>query len=363
MGANTLTLAIAKAGDTASEAGKAFADLGVTTQGKSYDQVFEDTAAALGNMENETRRNEIANTLYGRSWKEMLPFIEEYIKNKEKIQKTPTFSKQDLQDLKDAKAAWDDLGNSVTIYSGKALVDVQKGTDLLLKMDSAYRKLGVGDVSGFLADAGAYRNSQVEAEAQKLKDLIATNSGPQKAGSPAGAPVSDPFAGLTAHDAEIKFMTDYTIPDLEKAYNSLATSGTASMTEIADASLKVVEAKQKLITLTTEETDTQKELKSATDDLTNAKTKLADIEKDYARQMSVLNPRDVAGARSMIIKNKWAVEDQQGVISAAQAKVGAAAAGGQTFGDVIVNVDGKTIARIPGVAAGTGERSLTQAGF
>jgi hypothetical protein len=32
------------------------------------------------------------------------------------------------------------------------------------------------------------------------------------------------------------------------------------------------------------------------------------------------------------------------------------------YGDVVVNIDGKTLTRVPGVAAGT-ERSLMQAGY
>ena len=309
MGVNTLTLAISKAGDVSSEAGKAFAEIGVSTNGRSVDQVFEDTTTALVGMENTTRRNEIAMTLYGRSWKEMLPFMEDYTKNKEKIQSSPTFSKQDLQDLKDAKIAWDDLGNSVTIYSGKALVEVQKGTSFLLTMDAAYRKLAVGDVGGFLDAAAEERNRQIMAEHDKLTNLIATNSGPQKAWSPAGAPATDPFSGLTAQDAEIKNLKDYTIPDLEAKYKELATSGTASMSEIAAASMDVINAKQELIDLTTEETDAEKERISALvsawkeyeDEIKNVadeKKDLYNLEHDYSEDIMAAG-RDVGSMRSI----------------------------------------------------------------
>jgi hypothetical protein len=36
---------------------------------------------------------------------------------------------------------------------------------------------------------------------------------------------------------------------------------------------------------------------------------------------------------------------------------------GDKYGDVIVNIDGKTLTRVPGVAAGKPERSLMQAGY
>jgi hypothetical protein len=35
----------------------------------------------------------------------------------------------------------------------------------------------------------------------------------------------------------------------------------------------------------------------------------------------------------------------------------------QKFGDVVVNIDGKALTKVPGVAAGKPERSLMQAGY
>ena len=309
MGVNTLTLAISKAGDTSSDAGKAFAELGVSSSGRSVDQVFEDTTSALMGMENTTRRNEIAMTLYGRSWKEMLPFMEDYIKNKEKIQKTPTFSKQELQDLKDAKKAWDDLGNSITIYSGKALARTQADLTYLYNMNEAYHKLAGGDVKGFLSDAGKEHDRQVAIEAEKAQAI-------RDAGAAASTPGNfDPVA-----------------------------------------------ATEDLTAAVTEETDAQKELRNAIEDVASAQDRLNDINKDYAREMSILNPRDVASARNLIIRHGWGVEDQTAAIGQAQSKV--SAAGGNTYGDVNVYLDKNTLlAKVPGVAAGAGERSLTQAGF
>lgn len=356
MGVNTLTLAIAKAGDTSSDAGKAFAALNVSTAGKSPDQVFEDTTTALVGMKDETRRNEIAMTLYGRSWKEMLPFMEDYLKNKGKIQSSPTFNKEELQDLKDAKAAWDGLNRSITIYSGEAIAFVEKSfssdsIDSVMTLDRAYRKLFTGDIKGYLDEAAKYHDNLVAIEQKKLTDLLKGNSAASTPGATGPAtPIADPFAGLTSHDAEIKNMTDFTIPTLTQNLKDLQASGTASYSDIADASLKLIQAKEKLIELSTKETDTQNNVTDATKSYTDAIQGLQDLKKNEARELSIINPRDVSAFRTANIRNQWAEQDQVGKIGAAQSAL--VAAGGKPAGDLIINIDSKQLAKVSGVIAG-----------
>lgn len=103
--------------------------------------------------------------------------------------------------------------------------------------------------------------------------------------------------------------------------------------------------------------------------------KLNDINKDFTRQMSVLNPRDVAGARNLIMKRNWALEDQKAAgISSAQGLNAAATefnairagtplenvkgtsqyteAQAKKSGDLIINIDSKQLAKVPGVVSG-----------
>jgi len=302
MGVNTLTLAIAKAGDTSSDAGKAFAALGVSTAGKSPDQIFEETAVALAGMKNETQRNEIAMTLYGRSWKEMLPFMEDYVKNREKIQKSPTFSAQELQDLKDAKAAWDGLNSSITIYSGKVLAFVEKSfssdsIESVMTLDRAYRKLFTGDIKGYLDEAAAYHDKQVEKETQKMKDVIESSN---KNTSTTGA-WANPLAPGGA--SSIDSTTD-ALKNLETAFDNVA--------------------------------DAQR-------DLISEQGKLRDLNKDYARDLQQLDPNDVQGFINLKQRHEWANQDQLGTITKAQDKVTAAAGAtvpGVSFAGATINVTG-----------------------
>ncbi len=120
-GVQNFTIAISKARDATSDAGKAFATLGVTTSGKTTDQVLEDTFTALVNMKDETERNTIANTLYGRSWREMLPYMEAYIKNAKEIKANPYLSDEELNTLESSKTKLDAFGSKLTIFEAQAV--------------------------------------------------------------------------------------------------------------------------------------------------------------------------------------------------------------------------------------------------
>ena len=104
-GLSTLSLSVAKAGDAASESAKAFAAIGVDPRGRSMNQVFDATARALYNMRDETTRNQAAMTLFGRSWRDLIPYMDTYIKKSDEIKKHPVLSQEDLQTLQDGKVA------------------------------------------------------------------------------------------------------------------------------------------------------------------------------------------------------------------------------------------------------------------
>ena len=98
-GIENFTLAISKASDATSDAGKAFATLGVTTTGRTTDQILDDTITALTNMKSETDRNSLAMTLYGKSWKELIPYMQTYIDKAKEIKENPYLTTEELNTL------------------------------------------------------------------------------------------------------------------------------------------------------------------------------------------------------------------------------------------------------------------------
>ena len=121
-----LNLKMAEAGDKTSEAYKSFYSIGVNPEGKTPDQVFEAVALALSHIESPTERARIANELLGKSWKEMLPYMKEYIEKKDEIARNPTFTEEDLDSLENMKSGVDDLTKRLEVLVGKGLSRVKQ---------------------------------------------------------------------------------------------------------------------------------------------------------------------------------------------------------------------------------------------
>jgi hypothetical protein len=190
-----LSISMGEFDNKTSAAAKAFERLGIDPSGRGMDEVFDETALALYRMEDTTQRNAIAMDLYGKSWKDMLPYIETYVEKQDEIQSSPTMSREELQNLEDAKIAWDNLGQSAFMATGKILAFVensfsQETMAKLGRMATAYKKLLIDhDVKGFFDDAAAYHDDQARAEAAKITAQAAQNgagTGGNRGGTGAG---------------------------------------------------------------------------------------------------------------------------------------------------------------------------------
>ena len=65
--------------------------------------------------------------LYGRSWKELIPYMETYITKSKEIKDHPILSKEDVQTLADGKVAIDKLTTSLDLYVAKLVLLGEKG--------------------------------------------------------------------------------------------------------------------------------------------------------------------------------------------------------------------------------------------
>lgn len=117
---NKLSLSMSEAEDSSSATAKAFRDLGVMTDGRSVDEVFDDTAAALVRMDDVTRRNAIAMDLFGRSYREILPYLDTYVSKTDEIAEADYLTDEQIADLREAKIAIDKLGREICIRALRA---------------------------------------------------------------------------------------------------------------------------------------------------------------------------------------------------------------------------------------------------
>jgi|GEM_PF-7013340 len=141
-----LTLSMGQFTDKTSPAAKAFQQLGVDPAGKSTSQVFEEIAAAMSDIPNAGTRASIGVDILGRSYRDSLPYMKDYVENSEKIKKAVTFSPEEQQAMADYKQGLDDLGNSWEVFWGKALFGKPEATKE--KVDSIlqyYQTLGYGE--------------------------------------------------------------------------------------------------------------------------------------------------------------------------------------------------------------------------
>ena len=399
-GIKLFTLAIAEAKDKSSGAAKAFAALGVVTEGRSYDQIWEDTARAIASVEDETTRAALANTLYGRGWQEMVPYIHDYVQDAEKIKGIDYLTDEQLADFEESKAQLDALGYKLTILEGKVVSFFLANRGRLFDLDKAVEDWTQKPETPGSPDQGKSPTPQVPTNAADAASAV--------------------LEGMSVADARAAYLETYTIPALQKAYDALKSSGTGSAAEIDAAYIQLQEAKEQLIRLTEDQTDSEKTLAKTVGDVEKEYQRLEDINRDFQRELSITNPRDVARVRDLNIRHQWAVEDQQrrigeveGAANTPAAAPAAVAAGRNpapvpattalpgvpgvynnglefrqepwglpapvpvparppgnmnlpniTYGDLVVNIDSKQLMKVGGiVAAPKEERSLMQAGY
>jgi hypothetical protein len=336
---------------------------------RDMDSLYKDILTKLSAMPSAQEKDAAAKGILGRSWYTQAEMIRNADTALQAYNSTNAvaFSDSDLEKINQSKIRMAEFGDQVDIVKAKIGVGLMDTFDWTQNGIAIWSAASQGNIAG-IGKAADEQREKIAALDQAVRELWEEETLPtiKSTGTgfidarrllvggavgtvaPAGSSAAlmiDPLAGLSAHDAAIKDLSDYKIPDLESKLIELRTSGTATYSDIAAASLAVIEAKQNLIELTNEETDAQKELKTATDDLTSAKEKLADIDKDYYRQMTALNPRDVRAARDLYIKHNYAVEDQQTKISTATQAV-------KKSGDLIINLDGKQLAKVSNVVSG-----------
>lgn len=349
MGIDNFTLAIAKAGDATSDQAKAFATLGVTTSGRTTDEILEDTFAALVNVKNETERNALAQTLYTRSWKEMMPYMEAYIKNSKEIKANPYLTDEELDANAEAKEQIDAIGKKWEIAEGKM---VSYFTGLFENNKKAAIEAAKRDQAQYRPGDAAYAYSErvleeSDPDYKKAKEsgnfkgtysdfenFQAAMKAPQNNVNE-GIPLSlsnnfvDKYKGMS--DAEME-LTDATT-DLTTAQK--AQKDALTQADYDKASEDVQKYQNKVEELTK---SLSSGLTSAQNDYNSALEKMQDLNKDYGRDLRAVDIRDFSAVSDLYTKHTYAAEDQQTAINTAVAKVKSEQI---KYGDLNVTLDGK----------------------
>ena len=361
-----------------------FERIGVSVKDSNGNYVDADTLmksllTRFGEMNSAQEKDAVGKEIWGRGWASNAQMINESAEAlKAYKEAAPGFTQADLDkvdEFKKRQAQFNEQLNVTVAVVGvdliKALDRAKNGYDLFYaaqtlngkKMDDA-----LNESARLEASDQASARQKWESDNKDLLDksgaglsgkpkIFATmgKNGLQPSDAPVAKMLTDPFAGLSAQDAAIKNLKDYTIPALETKLKDLETSGTATYAEIAAASMDVIDAKQKLIELTTKETDAEKDqvnaltdswkeyqdaLKKTTDD----KKKLFDLKADAAADLTAVGG-DVSAARSIITSYQRSKRTLEATRSADETVLSASAT---EFNEIKA---GKDLATIKGTSA------------
>lgn len=145
MGFKTLTTQVANAQKGSKESANAFKSLGVKivgTNGKFRDMegIFDDVISALLNVEDKTKRDILANKMFGRSANELRPLLNQSAKEIDRLAKNfekygMKLSKKEIKNAVDFKDTWTTFTMFLQAQTNKAL------TNLLPKLQSMVEKI------------------------------------------------------------------------------------------------------------------------------------------------------------------------------------------------------------------------------
>lgn len=218
---NKLSLSMSEAEDSSSATAKAFRDLGVMTDGRSVDEVFDETAAALVRMDGVTRRNAIAMDLFGLSYREILPYLDTYVSKTDEIAEADYLTDEQIADLREAKIAIDKLGYSWTTATGKAVAYItnfqEAYNNSILKGMAVSNLLLFGDQTS-TAGAGGREGAGIEAPTSKWSNLLGDVD-------LSGMAFENVLEGMSDLDVQIYQLENIDLPALRDAWEEAVKAG------------------------------------------------------------------------------------------------------------------------------------------
>jgi hypothetical protein len=228
-----LTLSMGEARNATSTQAAAFAEMGIDPSGKSTSEVFLELATTLTTMGDKQKAASLATDILGKSYKDSLPYMQDYIKNQKEIAEQEVFTRAQEESLQRGKEAFDKIGASAEGFAGW---------------------LAIGVVEGLEEMSFLLQNGQSSIMAARGKGVDDFGSGATSTWSPdkIQTGIIDPYQGWTAAEVELQVQTDKVTQaqkDLENAMAIGETNNPEHIAAVKDLSAAYVEQKQILTDL------------------------------------------------------------------------------------------------------------------
>jgi hypothetical protein len=209
----------------------AFSEMGIDPTGKSTEEVFIEMANSLTTMADKQKVASLATDILGKSYKDSLPFMIDYLEKQKEIQEQEVFTQAQEEALERGSRAFEKIGAKAEGFAGWVAIGLVEGAEEL---------------------AFLLQNGQSSIMAGRAKGVDDYGSGATNTWSPEAIQkgIIDPYEGWTAAEVELQLQTDKVTQaqkDLQAAMSQERTD--ANIQAVKDLSAAYVEQKQILTDL------------------------------------------------------------------------------------------------------------------
>ena len=355
--ARMMTARMGEVADPTSEMSKSLKSIGVSAYDangnlKDTNTLMWDIIKGLKEQPAGIERNSKALAILGRSWYNIAPMIDEVTEAEEAYNKANPFDDKKISELQEYQIALDKasaasdrwavtIGDKLTpLITGVFIPAVDMITNAVDVMSDAWDKSLVSATRYYFYAQGAAAGdfSKLEAYNTSIKGggskgaASSTGSANAAAGSAPSTSTwaEDLFGG--ASQGKIKTSVEL-IDDIGD-----------SMKDLKDRTEDVADEQKKLNDLTKKYAESQE-----------------DLDRQYARELSMVDPRDASSVRNLMMNHQWSEEDLQiqqmrdtstaneDIATAKGAQAEAAGGVAKKSGDLIININGKILQKMLGV--------------
>ena len=300
--------------------------------------IYTQTIEKLGEMPNTMERNNLALAIFGRSWASIAPLMTDYKTVAGAAASADPIPQDTLEKTRQFGINLDEAKNKLS------MVGISAGTELVPALNNVVSIFSSGFSNGSpIMTFFSWLNGALEESTEGFAKLV----GGIEAGTIAVADLTE-GKGLTKAMADFQGQEDKT--------NAYITSLRGQFDEMSN----VNQAQQQSNDQTQQQVDTTAQLTQATNDYSDALTKEEDMQKsineltsNYLEDMADTG-RDVSQAKSLTKSYRRSLQKDTGELATDKANM-------TKYGDIIIQLDGKTLAKIPEVAAAVAGTSFTAA--
>lgn len=271
---------------------------------KDTDTITKEVISALSKVPEGADRNALSLALYGRSWSQIAPLISNAEEALDAYNKKTPFTESEIdrmdrtnQKLGSIGAAIEEIAVRLSNRFGPLFDVLADGFDLLSEK--------VTDLDNYVAGLG--KNAE-----NNIGDMLAF--------------IKNPSGGLNQYSTMRSTIERNETTEKEQKKVELEAQRQSILDKLKEKQAETTRDTTGYTDSINSLSDAMRAYKDAVADAADEQERLNDIEKNYGREMSIVNARDISAVRNLVTRHQWDVEDQQERLAKSQTGVAAGAA-------------------------------------